>query len=50
MRQLPDFDVRLYGHKKFFQFVKSLDIFTIHTIVDPKNKTSKTYYFKLKEN
>lgn len=48
IRQFPDFDVRVFGYKKFFQFIKSLNLFEIHSTSDPKNKTSKTYYFKLK--
>jgi uncharacterized LabA/DUF88 family protein len=50
IRQFPDFDVRVFGYKKFFQFIKSLNLFEIHSTSDPKNKTSKTYYFKLKGN
>ena len=50
IRQFPDFDVRVFGYKKFFQFIKSLNLFEIHSTTDPKNKTSKTYYFKLKGN
>lgn len=48
IRQYPDFDVRVYGYKKFLDFIRSLNIFEIHSTSNPKNMTAKTYYFRLK--
>ena len=50
IRQFPDFDVRLYGYKKFSQFVLALGVFDVHTTAPAQNKTAKTYYFRLKGN
>jgi hypothetical protein len=40
-KQYPDFDVRNFGHSKFFQFIDSLDLFET-------KRTSTDLCFKLK--
>ena len=50
IRQYPDFDVRVYGYKKFLDFIRSLNIFEIHSTSNPKNMTAKKVASRKKAN
>ncbi len=50
-RRLPDFDPRLFGCKKFTQFIQSTDLFKMQTSGETgsgRNKDARNYFFKLK--
>lgn len=46
IKQIPDFDVRNFGYKKFFPFIDSLDLFETKCTGDP---SQKLIFFKLKQ-
>ena len=47
-KRFPDFDVRIFGSKKFASFVGGLNLFETKELSDDESETSKRIYFKLK--
>lgn len=48
MKQLPDFDVRNFGHKKLVPFIKSTGLFDYYEETIDENKNVKHSYFRIK--